>query len=333
MEHKRVSGSYPPDVGEYAQTVEAILDNTVDGIITIDEHGTIEMANKAARQIFDYAPGEMIGENIRMLMPAPYHDEHDRYLENYRESGVRKIIGIGRDVQGRRKNGEIFPLYLGIAEVKLANRTIFTANIRDISERKRAEEQLELVLKELSHRVRNMLTVILAILRLTAKKEPDFDAFRKSFEAHLFALAGLHTLLAERNWQGGELETIIKTTLQPFRHDSNLRLKGPSVVVKTQVAEPLALILQELATNATKYGSFSAAEGYVNLRWRVFTRDSNSYLFVRWSESAGPPIVSPPTKRGFGTSLLERSLGLGKIRLYFLPGGLRCIMTLPLTKT
>jgi PAS domain S-box-containing protein len=121
---------------------QAILETTVDGIITIDAEGTIESFNPAAEDIFGYDAAEVIGENVKMLMPSPYREEHDEYLRSYHETGRRNIIGVGREVTGRRKDGSTFPMDLAVSEVDLGDRTIFTGIVRDISERRRLETEI-----------------------------------------------------------------------------------------------------------------------------------------------------------------------------------------------
>jgi PAS domain S-box-containing protein len=122
--------------------VEAILDTAVDGVITIDGHGTIEMVNLAARKLFGYAAEELVGRNVKLLMPAPYHEQHDGYLRHYLETGERKIIGIGREVEGRRKDGTAFPMDLAVSELQLGSRRRFVGFVRDITGRRRAAEEL-----------------------------------------------------------------------------------------------------------------------------------------------------------------------------------------------
>jgi len=123
----------------YRLRLESILDNIVDGLITIDERGTIQSFNKACERIFGYKAAEVVGQNIKMLMPEPYSSQHDGYIHNYKTTGKAKIIGIGREVEGRRKDGSIFPLDLSVAEVNIGNQRIFSGIIRDITERKNAE--------------------------------------------------------------------------------------------------------------------------------------------------------------------------------------------------
>jgi PAS domain S-box-containing protein len=124
------------------ERLRAILETAVEGIITIDERGIIESFNLAAERIFGYRPAEVIGKNISILMPAPHHEQHDSYLASYRHTGHAKIIGIGREVSGRRKDGTVFPMDLSVSEVRLAERRLFTGFIRDITERKRLEKEI-----------------------------------------------------------------------------------------------------------------------------------------------------------------------------------------------
>ncbi len=127
------------DLADREARLRAILDTAVEGIITIDERGTIESLNRAAEKIFGYQASELAGKNVNVLMPSPHHEAHDSYLANYRQTARAKIIGIGREVTGRRKNGTVFPMDLSVSEVKLAGRRIFTGFVRDITERKHAE--------------------------------------------------------------------------------------------------------------------------------------------------------------------------------------------------
>jgi PAS domain S-box-containing protein len=120
----------------------AVLNHAIEGIITIDEQGTIKSFNPAAETLFGYKPSEVLGKNVKLLMPEPFQSEHDQYLKNYISSGVSKIIGIGREVIGLRKDGSTFPLDLGISEMYLGETRMFTGIVRDMTERKKTEQAL-----------------------------------------------------------------------------------------------------------------------------------------------------------------------------------------------
>jgi two-component system sensor kinase FixL len=128
---------------ENAALLVAIIQNAIDGIITIDERGRIESINPAACKLFEYLPEEVIGKNVSMLMPPPDKAQHDEYLSNYQRTGKAHIIGIGREVKGIKKDGTIFPFRLGISEVQYSGRKIYTGFIHDLSREKEAENQLK----------------------------------------------------------------------------------------------------------------------------------------------------------------------------------------------
>ncbi len=147
-------GRVREELEERSARLHAILDTAVDGIVTIDEQGTIESVNPAMERIFGHRREDLVGKNVKVLMPAPYKDEHDDYLKNYLRTGIKKIIGIGREVLGLRKDGSVFPLEIAVSAVVLPSRRLFTAILRDISDRRAAEEQARLRLNELAHATR-----------------------------------------------------------------------------------------------------------------------------------------------------------------------------------
>jgi two-component system sensor histidine kinase EvgS len=149
---------------EFPVYIKSIVDTILDGIVTIDEHCTIHTFNPAAERIFGYSATEAIGQNVRFLMPEPYSSEHDSYMQNYLRTGVAKIIGIGREVQGLRKDGSPFHMELSISEMDLGGKRFFTGVVRDITERKRAELKTQtalLAVKDSENRLRAVLDTIL----------------------------------------------------------------------------------------------------------------------------------------------------------------------------
>jgi PAS domain S-box-containing protein len=141
--------------------MRSILDTAADAIITIDSAGFMQSFNPAAERMFGYKAAEVLGRNVKMLMPSPYRGEHDTYLNNYLTTGVRKIIGIGREVEGQRKDGSTFPIDLAVSEVQHGNEHTFTGIARDISAKKAAEEQLQQLIQQLtaaSQELESMMT-------------------------------------------------------------------------------------------------------------------------------------------------------------------------------
>jgi two-component system sensor kinase FixL len=134
--------SNPGALAESEGRLQAVIDTAVDGIVIIDADGTIQVFNRACEVLFGFRADEVLGQNVSVLMPSPYREEHDRYLTNYRRTGVRKIIGIGREVMGRRKDGTTFPMELSVGEAIHGKAPTFVGIIRDITERKRAEAAL-----------------------------------------------------------------------------------------------------------------------------------------------------------------------------------------------
>ncbi|MBW2479329.1 MAG: PAS domain S-box protein [Deltaproteobacteria bacterium] len=122
--------------------MRAVLDGAVDGIITIDEKGVMESFNPAAERIFGYSSAEIIGQNVRLIVPEPHKKRHDRYIQNYLQSGIPRVIGIGRETEGERRNGETFPIELGVSEINVNEKRLFIGIVRDITERKQTEEEL-----------------------------------------------------------------------------------------------------------------------------------------------------------------------------------------------
>ena len=197
----------------------------------------------------------------------------------------------------------------------------------DVTDRVLAERQQKLLLDELNHRVKNSLATVQAIAYQTLRNAATPSDFHEAFESRLLALAATHDLLTASSWRGAALRDLLLAELQPFAAEQ-YALSGPEVELTSAGTLALGLVLHELATNAAKYGALSKGGGRVAISWRA----DGDWLDLEWIEAGGPP-VAPPTRRGFGSRLIERSLKdqLGGVaRLDFDPAGLICAIRLPL---
>lgn len=313
--------------------MRAIVNTVADGIITIDEKGIVENLNPAAGRIFGYGPEEVVGRNIKMLMAEPYRSEHDGYLTNYLTTGQASIIGLGGEVAGQRKDGSIFPIELAISEMTVTGRRMFTGVVRDISERKRAEERQRLLVAELDHRVKNVLVRVAAIVTETYEGSSSTDHFIKAIGGRIQSMGSAHALLSRAHWHGVGVADLIRDQLAPYATKTNVTIQGPDVVLAAATTQALAMVVHELATNAVKFGALSRPGGRVAVGWEAPSGgEGAASLTVEWRETGGPR-VSKPTQSGFGTSLIgeliSHELG-GTVDLAFDPDGLCCRMRLPL---
>jgi two-component sensor histidine kinase/response regulator RpfG family c-di-GMP phosphodiesterase len=197
----------------------------------------------------------------------------------------------------------------------------------DVTERKRAEERQLLLAREVDHRAKNMLAVVLSVLRLTkAKSTPEFIS---TVEGRIHALAATHNLLSATRWQGANLRQIVDEEMAPYRADHRERVtaEGPAAMLLPATAQAVALALHELATNAAKYGALSTETGKLRLRWSI----GSEALELEWIETGGPP-AAPPSSLGFGLSIVRSSIEAqfrGDVVYDWRPEGLRCRLTIP----
>ncbi len=306
--------------------LRAIVDTAVDAIIVIDEKGLIQSANPATEGIFGFKADEMAGRNVSMLMPGPDALSHDTCISKFLQTGRAKIIGIGREVKGRRKDGSLFPLELAVAEWRAGGKGYFTGIMRDITLRKKREKQIETLLREVNHRSKNMLAVVQAIARQTLATNPD--DFLRSFNERICALSANQDLLVKNAWTGVHLNEIVRSQLAPFKDliDSRIKVAGPSLFLSAAAAQAIGMALHELATNAGKHGALSDAKGRVTITWSLESSPAGEEMFLMtWAEQDGPP-VSEPKRRGFGSTVIGRLVekGLdGKVEFTHLVTGVR----------
>jgi two-component sensor histidine kinase len=201
---------------------------------------------------------------------------------------------------------------------------------QDITGRKEAEEHKMLLLRELAHRVNNTLAVILAIMQQSLRAAPSPESFAEAFTGRLQALAEAHRLLLASGWTGADLGQLARVELEAFAApgDERVSLEGPPVRLGPTLVIALGIVLHELVVNASKHGALSNEAGRVALAWEV-AGGSADRLRLCWAERGGPQVVSP-SRKGLGSRLIERGLPGAAINWRFEPGGITCLIDLPL---
>src|SRR5581483_3481985 len=206
----------------------------------------------------------------------------------------------------------------------------------DLTERKEGEAHLRLLMRELTHRSKNLLAVIQAMARQTARHVGSIDAFLNQFGARLQALATSHDLLVQESWYGVPFSQLVRSQLGHYfdREGTQISADGPPVVLKPEAAQSLGLALHELATNAAKYGALSLPSGHVSITWRRVPAGEGHGIEIIWLEERGPKVKAP-RQRGFGTMVIEDSLQRAldaEVEMKFAPTGLRCRILIPITQ-
>ncbi|HEV2559807.1 MAG TPA: HWE histidine kinase domain-containing protein [Microvirga sp.] len=211
----------------------------------------------------------------------------------------------------------------------------FIGILRDVTARKQADEHTQMLIDELNHRVKNTLATVQSIAVQTLRTDPDPVRFREAFESRLLALSNTHNLLTRNAWRDAELRAILDSELAPYRRlgDQAVVLQGPDLRLPARIAINLGLVLHELTTNAAKYGALSNAQGQLAVTWSLEKHpQGGETLSLTWRETGGPAVL-PPTRRGFGTRLIERSIEgelAGIVALRYPASGVHCEITIPL---
>jgi PAS domain S-box-containing protein len=292
---------------ETSQRLAAIVESSDDAIVAKDLSGTIISWNKGAERLFGYAPEEVIGKPILMLIPTERQHEEPKILSRIR-SGER--IDHYETVR-RRKDGSLIEVSLSVSPIRsLDGRIIGASKIaRDITERRLVEQRQQLLLREMNHRVKNLFALASSLVTLSARSAETPAELASSVSGRLEALARAHALTipplseegAERE-QATSLYTLIRTLVAPFENDTDtrrVRIEGVDIPVSGNAATSLSLLLHEFATNATKYGAFSTPDGTID----ILCADEGERFVLTWTERGGPTIQSEPVAEGFGTHL------------------------------
>jgi PAS domain S-box-containing protein len=323
------------DITERKQSEEAnarlaaIVSSSPDAITSFSANDErILTWNKGAETLFGYTAAEAIGGPVSLLV-APDHltagENRTGVFDRAMQDGHIRVDSVRR-----RKDGTLVDVSISATRmVSTEGRVIgVSAIFRDITERKRWEEHQRLLINELNHRVKNTLATVQSIATQTLRNAGSVGEAREAFESRLMALSRAHDVLTRENWDGADLTEIVEQAMAAYRQEggSRVHIHGWDVRLSPGQALAVAMALHELATNAMKYGALSNETGEVRIGWNVELAADPCRLRLTWAERGGPP-VKEPSRRGFGTRLLERSLAQdlgGQVRLTFAPTGLVC---------
>jgi PAS domain S-box-containing protein len=290
----------------------AIVESSDDAILSKDLNGVITSWNNGAQRLFGYTAEEAVGKPVTILIPADRQDEEPMILDRIRRGERIEHYETIR----QRKDGSLVYISLTVSPIKNREGKIVGASkiARDITELRLARERQDLLLREMSHRVKNLFTVATSVLSLSGRSASSVPELIGSARDRLSALARAHDLIlppgaAAHAAKPTTLHSVIEAITSPHdvrigRHSSRFSVTGCDVEIAEPIISSVALLIHEFVTNATKYGALSAADGRIHIR----CEDDGKTVVVLWTESGGPKIASPPGDSGFGELLLRSAV-------------------------
>ena len=287
-----------------AAELAALVASSTDAIMSYDLDGRILTWNKAAADLYGYTPEEAIGQSMEIIYPDDWPVRITEYRDRIISGEMREF-----DVIRKTRSGEFRHIAISAAPVRGPNGDVVSISNfhRDITQQKATEEHLEFITHELRHRTKNMLALILAIERQTARKAKTIEEFHETFCARLEALAASNDLLVSQAWRPVALAELCQSQLKIFAGHSIDRIKvsGPDVLLDLAAVEAIGLGLHELGTNALKYGALSDRDGQIFISWDCTRRNGNEMLSLSWHEKCRT-IDGAPATNGFGHDVLTK---------------------------
>ncbi|WP_276122492.1 PAS domain S-box protein [Pararhizobium qamdonense] len=304
----------------------SIISSSEDAILGIDLNMTVTDWNSGAEKLYGFSAEEIVGRSVTLLIADDRVDEEAHIIARIK-AGERVET---HETVRRHRSGRLLDVSLTVSPIYDADGRIIGASkiARDITLRREAERVQELLIGELNHRVKNVLATVAAIARQTFAGANDISLASAAFDARLQSLARAHDLLTRGSWEAASLRTAVSEALSPYPPEQ-LDVSGPEIDVSPKAVVALTLILHELATNAAKYGALGASSGKVAVSWEVSA--PGAQLTLSWKEVGGPK-VAPPTRKGFGSRLIE-ALSSGQLRghveLTYDVCGVHCLIRAP----
>jgi PAS domain S-box-containing protein len=318
------------------QRLSMLVRSTPLGVIFWDTSFRIAEWNHGAETIFGYSSDEAIGMPGSTLVPEevkPYVDQIWKKLSS-NSGGTR-----GTNANIRKDGRTIYCEWYNSPLIDPGGKLLGVASVvEDITDRRAAQERQSFMLSELDHRVKNNLAAIMSLAQQTGRTTSSNEEFQRTFAGRIRALARMHDVLSRSNWRGVRLRMLVAQTLEAFSTTNRSEIQGEDIMLPARVVQAVSMALNELATNAAKYGSLSTPLGGVHVSWTLEPTEFADAvpgvhdLMLTWREHDGPPVETP-TRRGFGTELIEGAVAFelhGRAKLEYYSGGLVCAMRFPL---
>jgi PAS domain S-box-containing protein len=314
--------------------LSSIVESSDDAIVSKDLAGVIKSWNAGAERLFGYSADEVVGQHISIIIPATRRSEEDDIL-----SRIRRGERVDHfETLRRRKDGSFVDISLTVSPVRNAEGDIIGASkiARDITERIRAQEQQQLLLREMNHRVKNLFALVGGIVALSARSKGTTDEIVTAIQERLSALGRAQDLTLRETRSGDSqkestttLRALSDAILSPYQHEGSFSIEGPDLSIGGPSLTNFALILHETATNAVKYGALSSPTGRIEVTWRIEDGD----LLLSWRESGGPRVSKPDEPEGFGTTLADAAVAQlsGRLSRDWNPDGLCIALVIPVS--
>ena len=317
---------------ESQQRLNATYQHAFVGISEVDLTGRFLRVNEELCRITGYTAEELLDRSFAQIT---HPDDVACDLESFGQQLEGSLGSYTLEKRYIARDGQEVYIELSASIVRdSTNRPLYGVRVvRDISDRNRAERQRALLVNELNHRVKNTLATVQSIVAQTLRNEPDPVQARKSIEGRLIMLSRAHDVLTRETWGNPKLHEIVNEAISAFQTSRDrINVDGTEVRLVPRQALALSMALHELATNATKHGALSVDQGTVSLHWELSKTTAGRKLHLRWREKNGP-LVKKPTRRGFGSRLLEAGLARdlnGEVTVNYAADGLTCEIEFPL---
>lgn len=310
------------------------LEATRTGLWTFDRAASVVDCDAAAKA--------MIGS------PAASSMSFDRFLTLFADGDRAEVARLMAEPDGAmeerheleyrvRRLDTAAPCWLAIRARPCTRQGFVIGSLRDITDHKRDDEQVHMLMREVTHRSKNLLAIIQAMARQTVKDSLSAVEFENRFSARLRGLSFSHELLASQDWRGASLKELAEGHLSHLRerHGDRIGIEGPIVFVRPEAAQNIGLALNELGSNAQRFGALSGDQGTVRLHWHIDADETRPHtLHMLWTESGASATVTPPIRQGFGTKVMERVVARAldaSVTMSYAPSGLLWSLRIPLS--